>query len=74
MIYVFHLNRLGKLVESEGDYAQARRWFGETLRLVRELNIPLFAGMMLTNLGRVAECIGNHDEVLRLHREGMCLT
>ncbi len=74
LVEVYALNRLGKLAEREGDYAAARRWFDAALGLSRTLDIPLFAGMMLTNLGHVARLVGDDMEALTLHREGMRLT
>jgi len=73
LMEAYALNRLGKLAESEGEYARARGWFEDTLRLARELDIPLFAGMMFTNLGRIARLMGDNDEALALHREGLRL-
>ena len=74
LVEVYALNRLGKLAERERDYTGARRWFDAALRLSRTLDIPLFAGMMLTNLGHVARLVGDDMEALTLHREGMRLT
>ena len=60
------LNNLGLVAHAQGDRAEARRYFAESLDLARELGGALGPGNQLNNLARLAQDEGRFEEARAL--------
>jgi predicted ATPase/DNA-binding SARP family transcriptional activator len=67
------LNGAGTLAMTQGDYASARRFFGEALGLLRELDDRAAAARVLSNLGSIEAMEGDPGLALPLHEEAVAL-
>ncbi len=67
------LNILGEITRVEGDYAAARRFYEESLRIRQELGDQRGLAVCLINLGFVAHHDNNYQQAARLFSESLDL-
>ena len=66
------LNNLGEIARTEGDYATARSYYEESLKIHFNLgNTGGTVGLKLTNLGYAAYHLGDFDHALRAFRQAL---